>query len=37
MGTVVSTLGMAFLAMIAIVGLVIAAAGNRTNPEDDAS
>jgi len=37
MGTVVSSLGLAFLAMIAIIGLVIAAAGNRTTPEDDAS
>ena len=37
MGTVVSTLGLAFLAMIAVVGLVMAAAGNRTTSEDDAS
>jgi hypothetical protein len=37
MGTVVSSLGLAFLAMIAVVGLVIAAAGNKTSSEDDAS
>ena len=37
MGTVVSTLGLAFLAMIAVVGLVLAAAGNRTTSEEDAS
>jgi hypothetical protein len=37
MGNVVSALGLAFLAMIAVVGLVIAAAGNRTTSEDDAS
>jgi len=37
MGNVVSALGLAFLAMIAVIGLVIAAAGNRTTSEDDAS
>ncbi len=37
MGNLVSSLGLAFLAMIAVVGLVIAAAGNNKASEDDAS
>ncbi len=37
MGTIVSSLGLAFLAMATIVGLVIAAAGTSAPPEDDAS
>ena len=37
MGSIVSSLGLAFLAMLAVVGLVIAAAGNNANSRDDAS
>jgi hypothetical protein len=37
MGNLVSSLGLAFLAMIVVVGLVIAAAGNNKASEDDAS
>lgn len=35
LGTVVSTLGLAFLAMISIVGLVVAAAGDKAQYPDD--
>jgi hypothetical protein len=37
LGTVVSTLGLAFLAMISVVGLVVAAAGNNAPHRDDVS
>ena len=37
MDSVVSSLGLAFLAMLSVVALVIAAAGNNATSEDDAS
>jgi hypothetical protein len=37
LGTVVSTLGLAFLAMISIIGLVVAAASDKAHYPDDVS